>query len=101
MNIPENFWNDIINKELEKYNVTYQELVNKYLTIDESGFKSIKINSIDWFQYYTFDTQQEYNSWEIWVKEYIKKNIKPKLSKTSINECFMWVNFSIGLKLNF
>ena len=96
----EQFWNDIINKELEKYNVTYQELKEKYGVV-EYNRPEIIIEGTNWFEYYTFDSSKEFKNWKTWVIEYLKVNMTPKLSKIKLENIFNNINLFIGLKTNY
>ncbi len=79
----------LINKQLEKYGVTMQD-------IPEDG----SVEGEVWYQYYTFDSKEEYESWKNFCVESMM-NSKEKLSKAKAAREFAWFNLSFGLKQNY
>lgn len=76
-------WKDLINKELEKYNVTVEDI------------KEDK----DWFSKYTFDSKEEYNNWRDYCIETIKKHYK--ISKKRAEREFAMFSLCYGLRMNY
>lgn len=74
---------DLINKELEKYNITVNDI------------KEDK----DWFEKYTFDSFEEYNNWRDYCIETIRKRCK--ISKKKAEKEFIMFSLCYGLKNNF
>lgn len=88
----------IIDKALKKYNIDYNYVQ-----------KHPYINDIVWCSHYTFDSEEEFKSWERFSKKIIKKVLTKKLgifnyykpSKEQINREFSWINLMYGLKYNY
>lgn len=80
----------IINKQLEKYNVDYD-----YIKANP------EIDGKPWYQYYTFDSEQEYNDWKDYCMELLTKQVRPKYSKELASKEFLWIDLMWGLKCNY
>lgn len=76
-------WKDLINKELEKYNVTVEDI------------KEDK----DWFSKYTFDSKEEYNNWRDYCIEIIRRELK--MSKKKAEREFSMFSLCYGLRMNY
>lgn len=81
----------LINKELEKYNVT----------VDDIKCQEGVIDGKNWFQYYTFDNEEEFLSWKNFCINFLTTKVSPKLTKKSAEKEFMWFNLMYGLKVNY
>lgn len=81
----------LINKELEKYSVT----------VDDIKRDGCIINGKDWYQYYTFDSEEEFLSWKNFCIEFLTTRVSPKRSRECAEEEFMWINLQYGLKYNY
>lgn len=82
-NMKNEIFEDLINKELEKYNITVNDI------------KEDK----DWFEKYTFDSFEEYNNWRDYCIETIRKRCK--MSKRKAEKEFIMFSLCYGLKNNF
>ncbi len=81
----------LVGKQLEKYGVTYDYVKEHQQKIkDEHG--------CEWYQYYTFDTKEEFESWQEFCVDFLMKNITPKISRANAEAEFAWLNLSVGLK---
>lgn len=76
---------DLINKQLEKHGVTYDELIGAY-----------KIADVYWYDYYTLTTQ-EFEEWKDWAEKEIKK--RTKWSKKKIDSELGMFILTFGLKV--
>lgn len=79
----------IINKMLKPYKIDMNYVIN-----------NPKINGIDWFQYYTFNSNEEVEKW----KKYSIKQLKrayPYMSDKYIERQFSYIDLMWGLKRNF
>lgn len=102
-----------INKELEPYGVTYDDVIiggnNEvcyYYTRELKTylFGLIKIpflkeQSKPWYQFYTFESEQEFNAWKEFCINLFRKELK--MSKAKAEREFGWFNLSYGLKQNY
>lgn len=79
----------IVNKQLAKYKVDME-----YVKENE------KIDGEDWYNYYTFNSEKEFNSWKKFAKRIIKKTY-PYLDESGINKEFSMLNLMWGLKRNY
>jgi hypothetical protein len=80
----------LINKELEKYNITYNDII-----------KNPKINDVDWYQHYTFDNTQEYETWKSFCKNFLQKEVTPKFTNIEFDKFWPMFDLGYGLKLNY
>lgn len=102
-----------INKELEPYGVTYEqvkkggekETINigviekkKYFfgLFTKTYWKSFKK---PWYQAYTFNSKEEYESWKEFCINLFRKEMK--MSKKAAEAEFSWFNLNYGLKQNY
>lgn len=83
----------LINKELEKYNITMDDI----LSLPEEQL----VEGIPWYNYYTFDSKEEFNTWKEFCIDVLSRQVTPKLSKERINEQFSMLNLGWGLKINY
>lgn len=81
-----------INKELALYDTTMEAV--KSLT--DSGFFN---EEIPWYQYYTFNSEQEFNEWKGFCINLFSKELK--MSKKEAEKEFSLFNLSYGLKQNY
>jgi hypothetical protein len=79
----------IVNAELKKYGVDYNYVIEHE-----------KINDKFWYEYYTFNSKEEYEKWEKFCKRIIKKTI-PIYTDSEVNIEFSYINLFIGLKNNY
>ena len=82
----------LIDKQLEKYGVTCKQI---------KEILNGKINGENWYQYYTFDTQEEYNNWKKFCLDILSNHITPKLHKSRIEIEFAMLDLMCGLKRNY
>jgi len=79
-----------INKELEKYGVTME---------DVKSYPDGIIEGLPWHQYYTFKTHSDHNEWKNWCVDFLKTQVTPKLRKDRIDKEIAWFNLMYGLKV--
>lgn len=84
------FGNMLINKALEKYNVTIDEVKANQEKIREETGK-------EWYQFYTFDTEEEYNNWKSFCIDAMMKQRTPKLTRKRAESEFAWFDLKMGL----
>jgi len=77
----------IINKALEKYNITLQDLSL------ERQEEIRKLYGMEWYQLYTITTQ-EFNEWSKWATVQIKFTLKCSMKRAA--EEFGYLNFNFG-----
>lgn len=82
----------LINKSLEKYNVTMADI----MLLPEN-----KIDGVPWYQYYTFETLEEYKSWKDWCFNFLKTEVTPKFTKNNFNRFWPYFDLMYGLKQSF
>lgn len=80
----EEFINRLVNKSLEPYKVTFQEV------------KKTLYNELPWYQHFTFKTKEEYESWKDYCKKEIKKRYK--INSYLVDMEFEWLNLTFGLR---
>lgn len=83
----------LINKALEKYNTSVEEINKKY----SDGM----IEGVLWCQYYTFDSKEEYESWMNWCKEFLQTKVTPKVTNNEFEKMWCWFNLKVGLRQNY
>lgn len=102
-----------INKELEKYDLGYNNVTKGaafeyhykgYVEVKSYIWDLIKIKKfsskkIPWYQYYTFESEQEFNDWKEFCINLFREELK--MSKTKAETEFDWFNLSYGLKQNY
>ena len=79
------FFQRLITKQLEKYNVDYQFVVD-----------NPKIEGKDWFRFYTFDNPKEYEDWKQFCIEELM-NSKEKLTLQQAENEFAYLDLKHGL----
>lgn len=82
----------LLNKQLEKYGVTIADI----LKLPEN-----KIDDVNWYQYYTFDSEEEFNEWRDFCIDILTTHVTPKLPKKLIQSTFSWIDLMWGLKRNY
>jgi hypothetical protein len=82
-------WAAIINKSLEKYNLSMDDILKKQY-----------IEGVEWYTYYTI-TQQEAESLKEWAYKYIKDNVisHGRLARAKFNKMFDYYDLQYGLKI--
>lgn len=80
----------LINKQLEKYNLTIETIHEK---LDENDMIDGKL----WADHYTL-TKEEYKEFKKWAWEYFKSNVKPYVRKEHFNKIISFFITSHGLK---
>lgn len=78
----------IINKQLKPYKVDFDYVV-----------KNPQIEGIDWFIYYTFNSEKEYNKWKKYSIKLLRKHIV--YSEELAKKEFLWIDLYCGLKHNY
>lgn len=79
-----------IDKELEQYGVTMQDVKN---------YPDGIIEGLPWYQYYTFKTNADHNEWKNWCSDFLKTQVTPKLRKDGIAKQIAWIDLAFGLKI--
>ena len=82
----------LINKELEKYNTTLEDI---------KALPDQQVNGVPWYQYYTFDSEEEYIKWKEFCLDILMNHTRPKYPKKSAMREFIWVDLMWGLKNNY
>lgn len=102
-----------INKELEPYGFTYEDIKKggqyefiKVGFIEEKRyffglFKRTEYNRTKkiWYQYFTFNSKENYNSWKEFCINLFRKELK--YSKVKAEREFAWFDLQWGLKKNY
>lgn len=78
----------LIDKELEKYNVTTQDILAKQ-----------EISGIPWYQFYTFENEDERNRWKEFCMNILLTEVSPKLNKKTAEKHFAMFDLMYGLKI--
>jgi len=68
--------NICINKELEKYNTTIHQVIK-----EGNGM----VDDTIWFEYYVFETKEEYSEWTKFVYNLLRKQTIPQLTREYVN----------------
>ena len=93
----------IVNKELEKYGVTVDDIKKlPRMPEDRSFADDSVIYWENWFQKYSFDSFEEFIAWkEYYFERY--KDWKPKRMwrRSDVERHFNWHNMQIGLTYNY
>lgn len=89
-----------INKELEPYGVTYEDVKKGRKVKFFDFFKYItNKKEIPWYQQYTFNSKEEYESWKEFCIKLFRKELK--LTKKAAEKEFIWFDLNYGLKQNY
>lgn len=102
-----------INKELEKYDLGFNDVKKgeRFETCfyrDEVQVryffglfkrKEIRITTCPWYQFFTFDSPEEYESWKEFCINLFRTELK--LTKKKAEEQFIWLDFNYGLKQDY
>lgn len=90
-------WGDValthlmLNKALEKHGVTVEDVKKNQDKIKEE-------HGLDWYQYYTFDTKEEYDAWKQFCINILLTKVAPKPDRKRVELEFSWFDLSFGLK---
>lgn len=84
--------NLLIDKQLEKYGVTCKQM---------RELPDGKIEGKDWYDYYTFDSEEEYNKWKEFCLDVLSNQVTPKLPKRLVETEFAMLDLMWGLKRNY
>lgn len=79
---------EIINKQLELYNVDYNYVV-----------KNKEIEGKPWYIYYTFKTKEDFDNWKNFSIKLMINNLK--YNKEYSKKTFEMINFNYGLKKDY
>ena len=71
----------LLNKQLEKYGVTITDILK---------LPDNKIDGVYWYQYYTFDSEEEFNEWKEFCIDILTNHITPKVPKKLIQSNFVY-----------
>lgn len=95
-----------INKQLEPYGVTIEEVrkkpkIRKFkLQLKQTLFGFIKyptfFEEIHWYQFYTFKSLYEYEEWKAFCIREMKNKLK--ITEAQAEKEFAWLNLQYGLK---
>lgn len=102
-----------MNKQLERYQLNYDDVKKdghceffKVETFIEQpylfglfNYKKKVIKSKPWYQYLTFESEQEFNEWKEFCINLFRKELK--MSKKPAEIEFNWFNLKYGLKQNY
>lgn len=102
-----------INKQLEPYGVTHDDVKkggsHEFIKVGIVNKKRYFFNLFEkteyshvnkpWYQYYTFNSEQEFNEWKEFCINLFRKELK--MSKTKAETEFGWFNLNYGLKQNY
>jgi hypothetical protein len=89
----EEYFDALINFELEKYGMTVAKLKEEH----PDG----KIDGVEWFQHYTFDSADEWRAWKKRCRDFTLKECTPRMSAPYFERAWPMFNLSYGLKYNF
>ena len=79
----------IVDRELGKYGVDFDYVKN-----------TPSIDGIEWFAYYTFDSEKEYQNWRRFVKKVLKLKF-PFYTDNYINNSLSMIDLNYGLKYSY
>lgn len=85
----EEYLRKVINYMLREYDVTYDDVIK---------YKDGEIKGMLWNDYY-WDTSESNKEFELWFKNFIKKECKGTFSKKYTNRIYEWFNLVYGLKV--
>lgn len=102
-----------INKQLESYKITYDDVKkggpHEFIKVEIVNKKRYLFNLFEktehsyvnkpWYQYYTFESEQEFNEWKKFCINLFRKELK--ISKAKAEKEFAWFNLSHRLKQNY
>lgn len=102
-----------INKQLEPYGITYEDVKTggqyvfiKVGFVEEKRyffglFKRTEYSHTEkiWYQYFTFNSKEEYESWKEFCIKLFRKELKMSKKKAEVE--FDWFNLNYGLKQNY
>ena len=98
----EEFIRNIINKQLEPYKLTYDDLKNLPHKPNNSDKDDKTVYYEDWFQKCEFKSFDEFISWKKYYYEQYKLwQPKRKWRRHDVERCFDWHNLSFGLKYGY
>lgn len=80
----------LINKQLEKYNITFNEIKNKY--------PDLWIDDLYWYEYYTF-TPGEAKLFKEWFYEFMEVGTDYLLTQEEITKIFENFYLHFGLRI--
>lgn len=80
----------MVDKELEKYGKTYEDIINKPRT-------KIDGEIVYWYTQYEFNTREEYTNWKKFCIDLLKTKVTPKMNKHEIERTFSHIDLSFGL----
>lgn len=87
------YFDTLINFELEKYGTTVKELKETH----PDGM----IDGEPWYHHYSFETLEEYETWRKRCKEFTTKQCTPKMTSRFFDLAWPMFNLSYGLRYNF
>lgn len=82
----------LIDKQLKKYGITSKQI---------REIPDGKIDGENWYQYYTFDTEEEASNWKEFCLDVLSNQITPKLPKKQVEIQFAMLDLMWGLKRNY
>lgn len=85
----EEYLRKVINYMLREYNVTYDDVIK---------YKDGEINGMLWCEYY-WDTPETNKEFEIWFKNFIKKECKGRWTKEYTDRIYSWFSLCYGLRI--
>lgn len=87
-----------INKKLEPYGITYDD-VKKGTRVEFTDLYKYTEEEVPWYQQYTFNSKEEYESWREFCINLFRKELK--MSKAKAEKEFNWFDLNYGLKQNY
>jgi hypothetical protein len=94
---------DVVNFMLKKYNITHEDIRNlPNRPDDKDEWRDDVPYQENWFQFYTFDSLEEYNSYmEYFFERYKDYAPKRKWRKYDVVAMFRSFDLMYGLKINY
>jgi hypothetical protein len=75
-------------------------MINAELKLHGKKMKDV-LGKKNWFQKYTFKTEQEYLNWKEYCINLMTKEVSPRQSKSRAEKEFMYLDLMYGLKCKF
>ncbi len=90
-------------KKLNWYNDT-EKIIEKMINAELKPY-GIKMKDVlgveNWFQKYTFNTEEQYNKWKEYCIDLMTKKVTPRRTKAKAEREFMWLDLMYGLRCKF
>ena len=96
---PYAFTYDDVKKEGQFENCSYMEVVDKTRFFGLWKYQVLETKSKPWFQFFTFNSKEEYESWKEFCINLFRKEMK--MSKKAAEAEFSQFDLNYGLKQNY